>query len=101
MKMEDLDQIDQTLASGQASRELLIEIVSNGVVLPPLAKAAVTLFITQMSEEQIQQYSKIAHESLSFVKNKDVDGLVSYLRGVGIPAPLLQVLLNYASTNPA
>lgn len=99
MNAQDLDQIDNLLITNP-SRELLIEIAQNGINLPSFAKAAVMIAIQTMTEEQIKTYAEVAHNALVFVKNKDMEGLTGYLGKVGIPAPMLQVLRNYATNNP-
>lgn len=100
MNMDDLIAIDKKLASGEASRDMLIEIVNNGLALPVCFKTTAFIFIMQMTPAQIQEYAKYAHEALSFVINKDMDGLTAYLRGLGIPGSMVSILNNYVIDNP-
>lgn len=97
MNMDDLIEIDKKLSSGEASRDLLIEIVNNGLALPVCFKTMAYVFIMQMSQAQIQEYANYAHEALGFVIKKDLDGLTNYLKDLGIPGSMVGILQRYAT----
>lgn len=92
-----IEEISARIKEDPANRDILIEVIAQGKTFPPLARSAAYIAIQQMSPQEVEKFSVVALRALEYAKAHDLDGLIEYLSGLGLPPAMVSIIREYGS----
>lgn len=93
----DLNQIETMLQAEGNPRDLLIEIISNGLFFPPMVKTLAYVAVMQMDDKKLCDFKGYAIQAIGYAKNKDLEGLERFLTAQGVPAAMVALIRPYVN----
>lgn len=94
--MIDLAQFQEALQP-PVNRRMLTTLVMSNKVIAPQYRAAISIMLTTMRQEELDRLGGLVEEALEYIITKDTLALSQFLIDKGVPEGLVKVILGYAS----
>jgi hypothetical protein len=97
MTPEFMEDIKTRLQAGD--RETIIELLSNGLNLPPMVKTLAYVNLQRMSQAEINALCSKVLAALPLLVENRIDELSTLLTGFGVPGPIIDLIKTYGTHN--